>query len=167
MGVQAQPTEYHVKAAFIYNFAKFIDWPDEDSTDQATPIIIEILGEDPFGDILDETMAGKTVRGREIEIRRSEALDLGSLRHILFVSTSRASELGPIKKALDDRPVLTVGDCDGFAAAGGTIGFVEEAGRVRFEVNMARVVQTGLRVSSKLLKVARVVHEDENAGESR
>jgi hypothetical protein len=149
------PTEYEVKAAFLYNFARFVEWPAE--AVRAEPFVITVLGRDPFGTVLDETVAGKTVAGRPIQVKRASRVDEVSDASIVFVSASENKDLPTILKALDRPGVLTVGDMDGFAQRGGAINFTVQSRRVRFEINPASAEQAHLKMSSQLLKLATLV----------
>ena len=119
--------------------------------------MIAILGHDPFGAILDETVAGKTVAGRPIEVRRVPRVDEARDAQIVFISPSERPNTAAILKALERPGVLTVGDTDGFAQRGGAINFTLQARKVRFEINPAAAEQAGLKVSSQLLKLATLV----------
>jgi hypothetical protein len=151
------PTEYEVKAAFLYNFARFVEWPAESRPDPGAPFVIAILGRDPFGAVLDETVAGKTVAGRPIEVHRVPRPDDARDAQIVFVSPSERANMAAILKALERPGVLTVGDTDGFATHGGAINFTVQARRVRFEINPSVAEQAGLKMSSQLLKLATLV----------
>jgi hypothetical protein len=151
------PTEYEVKAAFLYNFARFVEWPAEPGHDPGAPFVIVILGHDPFGAVLDETVAGKTVGGRPIEVRRVPRVDEAREAQIVFVASSERPNLTAILKALERPGLLTVGDSDGFALQGGAINFTVQARRVRFEINPAAAEQARLKMSSQLLKLATLV----------
>jgi hypothetical protein len=153
----ASPTEYQVKAAFLYNFARFVEWPTEARHEPGAPFVIAILGRDPFGAVLDETVAGKTVAGRPIEVRRAASVDDARDAQIVFISPSERPNTGAILKALERPGVLTVGDPDGFAQRGGAINFTLQARKVRFEINPAAAEQAGLKMSSQLLKLATLV----------
>ena len=151
------PTEYEVKAAFLYNFARFVEWPAAALHDPGAPFVIAILGRDPFGAVLDETVAGKTVAGRPIEVHRIPRVDDARDAQIVFVAPSERANMAAILKALERPGVLTVGDTDGFALRGGAINFTVQARRVRFEINPAVAEQAGLKMSSQLLKLATLV----------
>ena len=151
----AAPTEYEVKAAFLYNFARFVEWPAEGA--RAEPFVIAVLGRDPFGAVLDETVSGKTVAGRPIQVKRASRVDEVRDAQIVFVSASENKDLPTILKALDRPGVLTVGDVDGFAQQGGAINFTMHSRRVRFEINPASAEQAHLKMSSQLLKLATLV----------
>jgi hypothetical protein len=148
--------EYVVKAAFLFNFAKFVEWPADAFSGPTSPIVICVLGEDPFGDALG-SLKGKTANGRPILIR--SAATLGELErcHLLFVSSSEKANLPKILQATKDWNVLTVGDVDGFARDGGTINLVKEESRVGIEINLEAAQRTRLQISSKLLGLAKIV----------
>ena len=151
------PGEYEVKAALLFNFARFVAWPAESFSGPDAPFVVAVVGNDPFGQALERTLAGKTVGGRPIQIRRwRKARDRGPCQ-ILFVA---ASERGSLRAVLDDvrdQPVLTVGDMAEFATSGGIIGLVMERSHVRFEINSASATRARLAISSRLLSLARVV----------
>lgn len=151
------PTEYEVKAAFLYNFTRFVEWPPEGLRDPGAPFVIAVVGRDPFGAVLDETVAGKTAGGRPIEVRRVPRVEEARDAQIVFVSSSERSNIPAILKELDRPGILTVGDTDGFAMRGGAINFTMQARKVRFEINPAVTEQAGLKVSSQLLKLATLV----------
>ena len=149
-----------VKAAYLYNFAKFIEWPDGAFEDEKTPFVIGVLGDDPFGQDLDATVKDKTIAKRQVKIRRhrwSKQEDRAKLKdyHILYISKSERHRLKEIFAALEDQPVLLVADVPGFASAGGMIGFVLEQQRIVFEINREALEQANLKASAKLLKLAR------------
>lgn len=143
--------EYEIKAAYLYNFIKYVDWPSYGDT-----ITIGVLGGNPFGTAL-APLDGKIVKGRRLLIK-----EIGSLREaqkcqIIFVSSSEKSRLQEIFENLKSARVLTVGETQGFASSGGIINFVEENNKVRFEINADAARRTGLNISSELLKLAKLV----------
>ena len=148
--------EYQVKALFLYNFAKFVDWPPNMRAD---PICIGILGDDPFGDALDQTVKGKTVNGRNFVVKRLQRQEDGEGCHIVFISASEKKKVRAILNGLGRCNVLTVGDVEGFAAAGGVINFEIVDSKVRFEVNIDAAERAGLKLSSKLLNLAKIVRD--------
>jgi hypothetical protein len=148
-------SEYAVKAAYLFNFARFVEWPPE--AGHRDTLVIGILGTDPFGSALDQTIAGKSITGRTLTTRHLGAQDSIEGVDILFVCSSEASRLPQLLKRLDDAPVLTVGDLDDFASRGGMVGFVIKDDTVRFDVNLDRIWQSRLKMSSQLVKVARRV----------
>lgn len=152
-GAQAQtPTEYQVKATYLYNFSKFVEWPATNG-DPNTPIIIGILGDDPFGSEMERTIDGKTSNGRRLMIKRFPKLRALEYCHILFISSSERNTLRQTLAAVGPG-VLTVGEADRFVQTGGIINFVFVENTVRFEINRAAAERAGLKISAKLLNLA-------------
>lgn len=151
--------EYQVKAAFLYNFAKFVEWPPESFPETSSPIVIGILGADPFGETLDQTVQDKMVRERKLSIERSSQIENLKQCHILFISSDEEARLPRIFTALKGKSILTVGENRRFARNGGMINFLIKSNRVRFEINQEAAEQAGLKISSQLLKVAEKVIE--------
>jgi hypothetical protein len=151
---RAQPSEYEVKAAFLFNFAKFVDWPEGSFTAPEQGLRLCVLGSDPFGQTLDQVVSGKEVNGRPVEVRRVQAPAVPPHCHILFLSGSEDERLGQHLRHLRHVSVLTVSDVDGFAERGGVIGMRMDQNKVRFEVNMIAARDAKLKLSSQLLKVA-------------
>ena len=168
-GARAQtepPSEYQVKAAFLYNFVKFVEWPVDTFADPGAPFVLGVLGEDPFGSVLEQTLKGKTVNGRALVIRGvKQGKDLRTC-HILFVSSSEIRHLDQILESLKGSSVLTVGEMERFAQSGGAVNFVLEQNRVRFEINPEAAARARLRISSKLLALARIVADERREGKS-
>ena len=158
-GSHAQrPTEYEVKAAFLYNFAKFVEWPSGAFEDADAPIVIGILGKDPFGPILEQTVGGNTAGGRSLKIRQFARIGDGLKRcHILFISRTAPSPPKQVMERIEGSSVLTVGEVDAFCQDGGIVNFVLQQNRVRFEINPDAAARAGLKISSRLLKLARIV----------
>jgi hypothetical protein len=150
----AAPTEYDIKAAFIYNFSKFVQWP---TVDTSKPFEIGLIGKDPFGSTLDETVRGKHVNGKKVVVRRFFRIEDIVDCDILFVASSEERNLERILKVLQSGPVLTVGDMDQFAERGGMINLVNAGNRVRFDINIEAIERAGLTASSQLLQLARIV----------
>ncbi|HVR97058.1 MAG TPA: YfiR family protein [Thermoanaerobaculia bacterium] len=150
-------SEYAVKAAFLYNFAKFVEWPADAFRGPRDPMVLCLLGEDPFGRELDQTVGGKTVLGRQIMVRRLETPAGLEECRILFVSSSEGPRFAQVLAAVGDRAVLTVGDEEAFGRAGGIISFVVRQSRVRFHIDRAAAARAGLSISSQLLELAETV----------
>jgi hypothetical protein len=151
------PTEYEVKAAFIYNFSKYIQWPK--GFDTSKPFVIAIIGKDPFGVVLDDAVFGQKVQGRSVIIKRFTRIDDIPNCDILFVAASESSRLPQIFGTLHQAPVLTVGDVNRFAERGGMINLTTADNRIRFEVNVRALERAGLKAGSQLLRLARIVNE--------
>ncbi len=161
-GTRAQsPTagEYQVKAAFLYNFAKFIAWPPSSFSDASAPLRICVLGQDPFGQELRDITSDKNINGRRLQVDQVADLGLARTCHILFVASSEKAQLKRIFESLQGTDAVTVGDSKGFIDQGGMINFVLENNRVQFEVNHKAAERAGLKISSKLLNVAKHVIE--------
>ena len=159
LNVDASPSqfrEYQIKAAFLYNFVKFVEWPAEAFGDDNAPIILGVLGEDPFGVAL-ESVEGKIVRGRELVIRRFKGVQDLDFSHILFISSSERARLTQILENLTGSSVLTVGEMAQFAELGGIINFTVRKNEIRFEINVDAAQRAGLQISSQLLRLAKVV----------
>jgi YfiR/HmsC-like len=150
-------SEYQVKAIFLFNFAKYVDWPATAFTNAATPITIGVLGTDPFGDNLQNMVKGKTINGRTFLVKHLTADSDLSGCQILFISDSEASRMGEILAKAGALPILTVGEGEDFAKNDGIIHFILKDGKVRLEIDLTSVKKTGLAISSKLLAVADVV----------
>ena len=149
--------EYQVKAAFLYNFSQFVVWPTEAFPEAQTPLVIGIIGEDPFGAYLDEIVNGEKVNNRPLIIQRYHQVEEIKVCHILFVSQSETKRLEEILARLKGRSILTVGDIDGFAKQGGMIRFVTEKNKVRFGINVEAAKAAKLTISSKLLRPAEII----------
>jgi hypothetical protein len=158
--------EYQVKAAFLVKLAMFVEWPPGAFATAETPLCIGILGDDPFGGQFDEAVRQERVNGRPVQIHRAREVTELLRCQIVFVSPSEMDRLAEIIRLLAAHPVLTVGDHPRFASEGGAVNFIKEKGRVRFEVNRAAVERAGLRLSAKLLQVARVLEPGQKGGKS-
>jgi hypothetical protein len=154
--------EYPVKAAFLYHFLEFVEWPAA-SPLPPSRVTIGVLGRDPFGEVLDKAILKKVVAGRTLTVRRFTSIAALERCEILFISSSEMPRLAEILGRLKGAAVLTVGEADSFAQRGGMIGFVLEDDRVRLEINRAAAERAGLQISSKLLAVARLVKPDGDA----
>lgn len=157
------PTEYEVKAVFIYNFARYIQWPPSAVPDARRAFVVGLIGKDPFGPTLDHVMRGQSIADRAVVVRRFGSVEDIVNCDILFVASSERKNLRGILDALDRAPVLTVGDMDQFAERGGMINLTTEANRIRFEVNLEAVSRARLKAGSKLLRLAKIV-DDRQAG---
>jgi len=145
--------EYQVKAAFVYNFAKFVEWPPHTFKTGSDPISICVLGPNPFGRSLEEAVSDKSIEGRAFVVRQIPEIARADGCQILFVAAKQKKSTPDVALA----GVLTVGESDGFAAGGGVIGFKLDGGKVRLEINIGAADQHKLRISSKLLSIAQIV----------
>ena len=161
------PGEYDVKAVYLLNFGKFVTWPAQDEGQRASTFPICVLGQDPFGPALDNTMAGERLGGSSVSARRIQTPQQALECRILFVSRSEGPNLRLILETLGNAPVLTVSDLPDFARRGGMIQFVLQDDRVRFSVNLDSANRAGLTFSSQLLKVASSVHGKPPSGDGR
>jgi hypothetical protein len=154
------PREYEIKAAFIYNFTKFIEWPARSFPDAQSPFVIGVLGESPCAEALEQLVKDRKLNGRTIVVRRiAEAQALGRLQ-ILFVGSAQEVEFETLLPTIATDPILTVGESPTFASMGGTINFVRQDDKVRLEINRRSAEQSGLKISAQLLKLATVVREE-------
>ncbi len=150
-------SEYDVKAAYLVNFAKLVEWPASAFASGKSALIVGIVGRGGAGEDLARMISGASAGGRPIEVRRVSAGDTGALAacQVLFVTESERADA--VIAAVQGRPVLVVGEAEGFAHRGGAIGFVKDGGTVKFEANPKAAARNGLTVSAKLLRVARTV----------
>ena len=151
---QSQPTEYQIKAAFLFNFARFVEWPKEALNGATSPMIIGILGENPFREDLARTIGNKTVDNHPVMIKEFRSAAEATNCHVLFVSTSEKKKLPEIFQSLKGTSVLTVGETDRFTESGGIINFVMEGTKIRFQINKGAAEGAGLKISSKLMTLA-------------
>jgi len=156
--------EYQVKAAYLFNFAKFVEWPTGAFRSPNSPLVICVLGLNPFGSDLEGSIAGKTVGGHRLKISNlPHGLDASSCQ-IVFIASSEKGQMREILQSLTGASVLTVGDTSGFTDDGGMINFVLEGDRVRFEANVDAADHAHLRLSARLLTVAKLVVSKSQAG---
>ncbi|MDB6021637.1 MAG: hypothetical protein JWQ04_1494 [Pedosphaera sp.] len=152
---EAGPSEYQVKAAFLYNFAKFVKWPESAFAESNSPITIGIVGEDPFGSALALAVKDKTINGHPLNLRPVTSPAEMRFCQVVFLCQKPKRNLAETVAALKQASILTVSETDRFTEAGGMINFVMEGTKVRFEINDAAATQAGLTISSKLLNLAR------------
>jgi hypothetical protein len=157
--------EYRIKAVFLFNFVQFVEWPSNAFADARAPLVICIVGENPFGDALDQTIEGEMIDQRKLIVRHTGESENLHTCHLLFVSRSEKAHLGDVLRAVGhSAPVLTVSDIEGFVAGGGMIGFFLERNRVRFEIDPSRAQRHGLKLSSQLLGLGRIRESDPRGG---
>lgn len=155
---ETTPTrEFQVKAAFLYNFVQFVEWPPQAFGAPDTPIIIGVLGQDPFGEFLDQLVSGEVVNGRPLVVQRFRSVGEIQACHVLFVSGSEGKRGQQIIASLGNRSILTVCDWEGLMDQGAMVQFVTERNRVRLRINLDSVKAAGLTISSKLLRSAETI----------
>ena len=150
--------EYQIKAVFLFNFAQFVEWPPDTLAQAQTPLVIGVLGDDPFGSALDDTVRNEKVGEHTLVIQRYRRPEDINTCHILFISPSESARLEHTLAVLKDRSVLTVCDADGFAARGVMIRFLTESNKIRLRINLGAVKSAGLTISSKLLRPAEIIN---------
>ena len=161
----AELSEYQVKAAYLYYFATFVEWPAGTLDRGAEGLVIGVLGEDPFGGILDDTLRGKSIGGHPVVVRRFTNPQEARESQILFISASEEDRLSAVLKTLDGAHVLTVGDLNRFASRGGTVAFRTEENKVRFDINVDAVERARVKISAQLMKLGRILHDTGHQGE--
>ena len=150
-------SEYEIKAAFLYNFGKFVSWPADEIKDSEKPFVLCILGQDPFGPLMDQMVLGKPVQDRQLAVRRPTTAAETNGCNILFISQSEKERVSSVLQALDARSVLTVSEVDQFLEHGGIINFRNDQNKIRFDINVTAAERGKLKISSQLLKLARRV----------
>ena len=162
LGLPGQIDEYQVKAFFLYNFARYVEWPTETFKAANDPIVICILGQNPFGGALEQAVAGKLLGARPFVVRQISETPPGCC-HILFVNSSERRRFRSMAGRLRGSAVLSVGETPGFTADGGIINFKLENGKVRFEIDIEAAGREHLRISSKLLSLAQIAKRAEDS----
>ncbi len=159
-GQEVLPSEYQMKAAYLFNFTKFVSWPAQALPPDDSPLVIGILGDDPFEGVLDSTVQGKVINGHPLAVRHIKALAELKSCHVLFISSSEQNRWPEIQSALDGANVLTVSEhWDHFLQDGGMICFFMNENRVCFDINDAAAKHAGLKISSKLLQLKKAPTE--------
>jgi hypothetical protein len=151
--------EYRIKAAFLYNFAKFVEWPAQAFKSPSDPIVIGVVGKNPFGNALSEAVAGKTWGGRAFQVREVVDAPQAASCQIVFISASERKRLRLLLNWIRNSAVLTVGETDNFASEGGIINFKIDAGTVRLQINVEAARKQELHISAKLLSLAEIVEK--------
>ena len=156
-GAQTANEEYEVKAAFLFHFAQLVEWPPGAMKGEGEPMRVCTLGEDPFRGALEATLKGKKVGERALRVDHIKQIEEAKACQILFVTRNEAKRVPALVAQLGSSPVLTVGESDGFAREGGVIGFSVADQKIRFEINLDAARRAGIRVSSRLLLLAKNV----------
>lgn len=149
--------EYQIKAAFLFNFVQFVKWPETSFASADAPFSIGILGDDPFGSALDEMLRGEAINNHRLTVVRAQRINDLKDCQLIFVSRSEESHVGEILSQLGSKPILTVSELEGFARSGGDINFYLSGGKVHFEINPQSARQSGLKISSQLLTLGKMI----------
>lgn len=149
--------EYQIKAAFIYNFTKFVEWPARSFAGTNSPIVIGVMGRNPFADELEKIAKDHTVNGRVILVKNLTSAAEVETVHLLFINAGEEDRWNEVLKSLRKSAVLTVGESERFAELGGIINFTLQGDKVRLEINLDTMEQAGLKINAQLLKLATVV----------
>jgi hypothetical protein len=149
--------EYEIKAAFLYNFTKFIEWPAHSFADAGAPIVIGVLGDSPCTEALQRLVKDRKVNGRAIVVRRIASGQEAQATHLLFVGSEQEAQFAGLQPAIELLPILTVGETPGFPILGGAIEFVPQGDKLRFEINIGVAERAGLKISAQLQKLATVI----------
>lgn len=152
-----KPEDYQVKAVYLFNFTQFVEWPPSAFQDDDAPLIVGVLGEDPFGTYLEEVIDGEQINGRALSIRRYEREEEVREGHVLFINLTDPDQIARTLERLKGRRILTVSDYDGFLEAGGMIQFISANDNLQFQINPEAASAADLKISSKLLRVAEVI----------
>lgn len=152
-------SEYQIKAVFLYNFAQFVEWPPQAFASETAPLVIGVLGEDPFGPELEAAVKEEKLGRRSLEIRRFRRVEEIATCHILFISRSESPRFERILSSLQGRSILTVSEVEEFTRRGGMIRFLTENKKVRMRINPDAAKRAGLTISSKLLRPADIVRD--------
>lgn len=151
---EAPPSEHQVKAAFLFNFAKFVEWPAATFPETNSPIIFGVMGESPFGKVFEDTVRDKKINNRPVIVKPVPTPQEGKTCHILFINPSEKNRLPEIVEAVRSSSVLTVSETEQFIQSGGIINFMRENNKIRFEISDDAARRAGLKISSKLLSLA-------------
>lgn len=149
--------EYDLKAAFLFHFTHFVEWPSEVFAGTNAPIVIGILGDDPFGPVLDKIVEGETIKNRRLVIKRSQQIEDLKNCQVLFISKSEKNRIDQILSSLDDASIFTVAEVEGFARHGGITNLFLQGNKLRFEINVEAAKRKGLKISAQLLSLGTVV----------
>ena len=161
----ATPLEYQIKAAFIYNFVKFVEWPARDSGQTKDPVVIGVLGDSPILEALQSIIIKKNQRGK-IKVKQVQEPEDLKKSHVLFISRSDKTQLQSTIDALNQSNVLTISEVKKFAEMGGMINFFLEKEKIRFEINPEAAEKAELKISSKILRLARIVQTQRSSREN-
>jgi len=156
---ESEAGEYEVKAAFLLNFARLVEWPEDAFSDARSPFTVGLLGTAPASEQIERFLEGKSVGSRRVQVQQIESPEEAAGLHLVFVGASSVVKVGDVAAAIGGGPVLLVGESEGFATSGGAINFFTDGNKIRFEINPRAADAAGLRVSSRLLRVAKIVSD--------
>jgi len=157
---QAATPEYQVKAVFLFNFSQFVEWPEQTFDNPKSPLIIGILGKDPFGSFLEEAIQNEEINGHPLSLKRFQKLDQVDTCHILFINPDISSKMDLVTKSLKGKNILTVSDANNFIKNGGMVRFFTENNKIKLRINLETIKAEKFTVSSKLLRLAEIVDVD-------
>lgn len=149
--------EFQLKVGFLFGFARFTEWPPERFEDPENPFVIGVFGKNVFGNELEEVAKDRTIKGRSIVIKHVQTAEAARTTHVLFISSAEDARVGNLIQSLKTASVLTVGESEAFARAGGIIQFVQEGDKLRFVINMGLAKHAGLKISAHLQRLARSI----------
>jgi hypothetical protein len=152
--------EYQLKAVFLYNFTQFVEWPEEVFAESDSPLVIGILGKDPFGSYLEEIVQGEARNGHAILVQRYSNVKQIINCHILFIEPAFTSKEEIVLKELKDKKILTVSDGNNFIKHGGMIRFANERNKIKLQINLSAVRKSDITISSKLLRLSEIIEEN-------
>ena len=155
-------SEYHIKAAYLYNFTQFITWPEQTFTPRDQTLIIGVYGENPFNGFLENVVRGEKAKGRTIQVRYINSVEDLNACHVLYIGTYNRKEIKELLSECHNRNILTVSDSENFIKLGGMVRFVTVNNNVKFQINPIVVENAGLKISSKVLRLAEIVVEKPN-----
>lgn len=159
LSAQIQPSrEYQIKAVFILNFAQFIEWPADAFSSAKAPLVIGILGKDPFGQFLQDAIQGEKSKGHPLQVKRFSQVSEVKQCHILFINQTKSDQELDVITSSDNQHVLTISDATDFIQQGGIVRFVTENNKIRFQINLNAARQNEITISSKLLRLAEIVN---------
>jgi hypothetical protein len=152
--------EYELKAVFLFNFTQFVDWPSDSFAGPQSPLVICVLGDDPYGGFLDDTVRGETVGGHPLAVERYRHVEDVARCHVLFISASEAMQMTDIVQRLRGRSILTVSNAADSDTRGSVVRFATESNRIKLRIDMQAARAAHLEISSKLLRAAEIVGAD-------
>lgn len=158
-----QTVEYPVKLAFLYNFTKFVEWPPDSYHSPNAPLVICIVGKDPFSPDIEGELRTRTVGSHPIEVRTLRPSDILNACHMVFVPATAEDQASRIVRGLKGSSTLTVGETEGFAVLGGIINLTAEGNKLHFEVNLVAAERASLKISANMLALAKIVHDGERS----